>query len=85
MDLEIIILSEVSATKISIIWYSLSAKYFFNDTNEHIYKTETDSQRRNLLLPGGKCVRWAGIDWDFGMNMYPLLYLKQVNNQGFTM
>ena len=45
MDLEIIILSEVSQTEkdkyhmISLIW-----GIFKNDTNELIYKTETDSQ-----------------------------------------
>ena len=45
MDLEIIILSEVSQTKTNIIWYCLyveSKKK--NDTNELTYKTETDPQ-----------------------------------------
>ena len=44
MDLEIIILSEVSQKKRKIpydITYTWNLKY---DTNEHIYKTETDSQ-----------------------------------------
>ena len=47
------------------------------DTNELIYKTETDSlmERTNLWLPvregcGG------GIAWDFGIDMFALLYLK---------
>ena len=45
-----------------------------NDTNELIYKTETGSEtyRVNLWLPGGK----GGIDWEFGIDMYTLLYLK---------
>ena len=43
MDLEIIILSEVSQTKTSIIWYHLYVEAK-NDSNELIYKTETDSQ-----------------------------------------
>ena len=44
MDLEIIILSEVSQTERQIssdITYTWNLK---NDTNELIYKTETDSQ-----------------------------------------
>ena len=58
MDLEIIILSEVSQTEedkyhmISLICGILKKK----DTNELIYRTETDSQtsKTNLWLPEGK-------------------------------
>ena len=39
MGLEIIILSKVCQTKTNIIWYHLYVK---SDTNELIYKTETD-------------------------------------------
>ena len=46
MDLEIIILSEVTQRKTNIICYDIA--YMQNlkkiDTNELIYKTETDSQ-----------------------------------------
>ena len=54
MDLEIIMLSEVRQKKINIT-YMWNLK---NDTNELIYKTETDSQisKSNLQLPKGKCV-----------------------------
>ena len=55
MDLEIVILSEVREREISYdIAYVQNLKR--NDTNELIYKTETDSQtqRMNLWLPGGK-------------------------------
>ena len=41
MDLEIIILSEISQKQIYDITYMWNLKY---DTNELIYKTETDSQ-----------------------------------------
>ena len=56
MDLEIIILSEVSLTekdKYHDIAYMSKKK---KDTNELIYKTEADSQlqRTNLWLPVGK-------------------------------
>ena len=58
MDLEIIILSEESQTEkdryhmISLICGSKKQ----NDTDELIYKTETDSQtqKTNLWLPKGK-------------------------------
>ena len=45
MNLEIIILSEVSQTeKDKYHMISLICRIFKNDTNELIYKTETDSQ-----------------------------------------
>ena len=45
MDLVIIILNEVSQTKTNI-WYLsyVESNFFKNDTNELIYKTETDLQ-----------------------------------------
>ena len=43
MDLEIITLSEVRQRKTNTIWYHLHVESK-NDTNELIYKTETDSQ-----------------------------------------
>ena len=43
MDLEIIILSEVSERKTNIIWYHSSVESKKNDTNELIYETEMDS------------------------------------------
>ena len=56
LDLEFIILSEVSQTEedkymISLIYWTKK-----NDTNELIYKTETDLQtwKTNLWLPKGK-------------------------------
>ena len=42
-DLEIIVLSEVSQTKTNIVWYHIHVESK-NNTNESIYKTETDSQ-----------------------------------------
>ena len=45
------------------ITYTWNLKY---DTNELIYKTETDSQtqRTDLWLPSGR--EWGGMDWEFG-------------------
>ena len=42
MDLETIILSEVNQIKTNIIYYSYMESNLKNDTNELIYKTETD-------------------------------------------
>ena len=57
MDLEIIILSEISQ-KERDKYHMISPIYgiFKNDTNELIYKTEIDSQtqKTNLWLPQGK-------------------------------
>ena len=54
MDLEIIILREVKERQIYNIVYMCNLKN--NDTNELIYKRETDSQtqKTNLWLPKGK-------------------------------
>ena len=44
------------------------------DTNEHIYKTQTDSQteKTNLWLPHGKAGE-GGINSEFGISKYKLL------------
>ena len=49
------------------------------DTNELIYKTETDSQtwRTDLWLPRG---RGEGLDWEFGTSRCKLLYIEWINN-----
>ena len=44
MDLEIIILSEVSQTKTNILRYHLYVESKKSDTNELIYKTEIEPQ-----------------------------------------
>ena len=63
-------------TKTNIIWYHLDVESKKNDTTELIYKTEdSKTSKRNLWLPKGK--RWGGgINWEFGMNIYTLLYIK---------
>ena len=52
------------------------------DTNESIYKTETDSQtqKANLWSPKGKG-SWGGINEEYGINRYTLLYVKQISNK----
>ena len=44
MELETVILSEVSQSKRNMVWYHLYAESLKNYTSEHIYRTEIDSQ-----------------------------------------
>ena len=79
MVLKIIILSEVSQRQISYNFtYMWNLKY---DTNELIYKTETDSQtqKTNLWLPKGQ--RGESDKLGDGINIYTLLYIKQITNK----
>ena len=49
------------------------------NTNQHIYKTEADTQteRTDLWLP-----RWWGWkDWEFGISRCKLLYVGWINNK----
>ena len=57
MDLEIIILSEVRQRQISYDITHMWNLILKNDTNELIYKTETDLQisKTNLWLPKRRC------------------------------
>ena len=50
------------------------------DTNELIYKTEIDSQtqKTSLWLLRGKV---EGINQEFGVKIYTVLYIKQINNK----
>ena len=54
------------------------------DTNEPIYKTETDSQtyRTDLQLPRGRGYG-GGMDWEFGISRCKLLYIEWVNNRSY--
>ena len=84
MDLEINILSEVSQRgkdryhMISLI-RERNLKY---DTNEHIYKPETDSQtqKTDLWLPRGKW-GWRSMGSEFGTSRCKLLYIEWINNK----
>ena len=83
MDLEIIILSEVThkeKDKYHTISHMWNLKY---DANELSYETETDSQtwRTDLWLPrerGGG----GGMDWECGISRCKLVYREWINNKG---
>ena len=60
---------------------SLMCGILKNDTNEFTYKTEIDSQiqKANSWLAKGK--GWGGINQEFGIKIYTLLYIKQTTNE----
>ena len=76
MDLEIIILSEVSQRKTNIIWYHLYVG------SKKWYKW-TDLQNRNrlidienkLMVTKGERRGWGGINQEFGINKYTHYYI----------
>ena len=42
----------------------------------------SQTQRTNLWLPGESVGLGGGVDWEFGIDMYTLLYLKQMPIRG---
>ena len=46
-----------------------------HDTNELIYKQKQTHRFRELMVTRWEGW-WEGIDWEFGTDMYTLLYLK---------
>ena len=52
-----------------------------DDTNEPIYETETESGSENRLVAakgeGGR----RGLDWEFGISRWKLVYIEWVNNK----
>ena len=77
IDLEIIILSEVSQTKTNIIRYHL-----YVESKENGRKFETYLQNENRLTDVGNKLTvtegegLGGITWEYGINRYILLYIK---------
>ena len=53
------------------------------DTNELSYKTEIDPQTENkLMVTKAKTWCMGRINQEFEINIYTLLYIKQINNKG---
>ena len=50
-------------------------------TNELIYKIDPQTQKINLWLPKGK-EGWVGVNYEFGIVRYELLYIKQTGSSG---
>ena len=47
------------------------------DTNEHIYKTDSQTWRTDLWLPRVRA--GGGSDWEFRTNRYKLLFIGWIN------
>ena len=79
MHLEILILSEVNQKEKGK--YHITYMWNLNqNTNEHIYNTETDSQaqRADLWLPRGRRKEWDGLRvWGLLMQTIPFRMDKQ--------
>ena len=54
MNLEFIILNEVSQTQMNIIRYYLYVEYKKDDANELTYKTDSQTQRKTYSYQRGK-------------------------------
>ena len=78
MDLEIIILSNSDRERQIPydITYTWNLQY---DTNELIYKTETDSQTERMVAKGegGR----GRMHWEFGISRCKLSYIEWINNK----
>ena len=67
MDLEIIKLSEVSQKEKNTIWYHSNIWNLKHNTNEPIYKTETDSWRHTEQTCGCQVEREVGETGTLGL------------------
>ena len=53
-----------------------------NGTNEPIYKTEIESQKQKTKLMITKGAKGGGgINWEIGIDIQTLLYIKQITNK----
>ena len=82
IQLEIIILSEISQKeKDKYHMISLNMWNLNYDTNEHIYKTETDSDvEYRIVVAKGEEGR-GGMYWEFGVSRCKLLHIEWINNK----
>ena len=42
----------------------------------NLFSKQKHRLRERIYGYQGESVGWGGIDWEFGIDMYPLLYLK---------
>ena len=74
MDLEIIMLNEISQSKTSIILYHLYVEYTKNYIKELIYKTETDFE--NKLTVNREKPWWGKINLGDGIGISTILCIE---------
>ena len=78
MDLEIIILSEVSQRKTNTIWYHLhvASKMWHKWTYLRNRNGLTDIENRRVVAKA-----WEGKDWEFRISRCKLLYIEWIKNK----
>ena len=84
MDLEIVILSEVSYTekdKYHDIAYMWNLEKMMIQTNLYTKQKQTHRHRKQTYSYQRGKGGWGGINQEFGINIYTLLYMKEVNNK----
>ena len=64
------------------ISYHLHMEYNKNDTKELIYNTEKDSDFEIKFMVTKGEMLGGGINWDFQINIYTLLYIKYITKKG---
>ena len=70
MDLEIILISEISQTEENKYMILLYIKFFKDDTCKLIYKKETDSQAQRVNYGYWEERQGEGIDWEFEIDIF---------------
>ena len=78
MDLEIIILSEISQKQIYDITYMWTLKKMIQ---MNLLIKQKQSHRCRKQTYGYQGVRGGGINWEIGIDIYTLLYIKQITNK----
>ena len=78
MDLEIITLSEVNQRKTNIMWYHLyvESEIWYKWTYLQNRNRLTDIENKFMVTKGE---REGGINWEFGISRYKLLYIKLIS------
>ena len=81
IDLESVILNEVSQKRRNIVWYPLYVESEINDANELTYKTKQVHKLRKQAYGFWGKGQGEQIVREFGMDVYTLIYLKWATNK----
>ena len=81
MDLENIVISEISQTKADTVWYHLYVESKIWHKWNYLWNRNrlTDIENR-LVVAKGEMGR-GGIEWEFGVSTCKLLYIEWINNK----
>ena len=75
MNLEIIILSEINQSR-RLIYNIAYVQNLKNMMQMTLFTKQKQTQNKFMVIRSERYGR--GVDWEFGIDMYTLLYLKQV-------